>query len=86
MHRGPRKSGGSSAVSQAKKARLNLELDSPTKERLDRLQTITEADSMTQVIRKALRIYEAVFNHNQRGGKVVFRAEDGTEETIVLLS
>jgi hypothetical protein len=65
-----------------KKPRLNLELDHATKARLDRLHKTTGAVSLTGVIRKALRLYEAVLECEERGGRVVLRS--GNEEREVL--
>lgn len=67
-----------------KKARLNVELDGTTKKRLDRLKRRTEADSLTQVIRRALQLYELLTEHDRAGGELVLR-NDRSEKTVVLL-
>jgi len=44
------------------KNRLNLVLTDQSKKRLDRLIGLTEADTSAEVIRNALRLYEALIN------------------------
>jgi hypothetical protein len=41
--------------------------------------------SLTEVIRRALSLYDIVVEHTGEGGKVVFRFPDGEEETLRLI-
>lgn len=67
-----------------KKARLNLELDGATKKRLDLLKTSTDATSITEVIRRALRLYEIVTDLQKNGGKLFMKKGKDEVEVIVL--
>ena len=52
---------------------------------LDRLQERTQADSLSEVIRRALALYDFVSEETSRGASVVVRAEDGQEQRVVVL-
>jgi hypothetical protein len=64
-----------------KKARLTLEIARPVRWQLKRLVEETNAESMTEVIRRALSLYEAVLNAD----KVVLKKKDGSEETLLIV-
>ena len=51
---------------------------------LDELQNKTQSDSLTEVIRRALWVYDFLVTHDKRGAKLVMRTEDGHEETVKL--
>lgn len=70
--------------SKEPKIRVNLELPERTRERIDRLQHLSEAETMTEVIRKAVAVYDALFTTIRSGGKVVLRSADGVERELVL--
>ncbi|MCX6714194.1 MAG: ribbon-helix-helix protein, CopG family [Candidatus Uhrbacteria bacterium] len=63
--------------------RLNLDLTEQTRERLDRLRIQTEADSLTEVIRRALTVYEALLERSENH-IVSIRLPDKTIEKILL--
>lgn len=67
------------------KVRLNLELSEPTRDRLERLRVATEADSMTEVIRRALSLYEMVLTASNEGAQTIRRDADGTERNLLVL-
>ena len=70
-------------ASKEAKVRLNLDLPERVRERLERLQDMSEADSLTDVIKRALSVYDALLTTIQEeGGKVVLRKPDGTEEVL----
>jgi hypothetical protein len=48
------------------KKRLTLELPAPVRERLDQLRERTGAESVTEVIRRALALYDAVVSLGER--------------------
>lgn len=64
-----------------KKPRLNLELDHATKARLDGLYGRTNAASLTEVIRRALHLYEVVI---ESGGEIIVRTDAGDKTILVL--
>jgi hypothetical protein len=67
------------------KARLNLELPERVRARLEHLRTISEADSITEVVRRALAVYDVVLTAvRERGDKIVLRSADGTEKEIIV--
>lgn len=43
---------------RTERVRLNLDVPISTRERIDKIQALSEADTMTEVIRKALIVYE----------------------------
>jgi hypothetical protein len=54
-----------------------------TRERIERLRDATEADSLTEVIRRALAAYEVLVQARAAGAKLVIR-EGRNEREIVL--
>lgn len=66
-------------------ARLSLEISLPVRERLDQLRTLSDADSLTEVVRSALAVYEVILKEVKRGGEAIVRSPDGTEKKLVLV-
>ena len=58
--------------------RVQLELPPPAMERLQRLKENTEAASYAEVIRNALRLYEALVAEHEKGGEFALKQYDGT--------
>lgn len=54
------------------RVRLNLEIPERVRDRLERLRLATDAESMTEVIRRSLAVYEVL----------VFAAQDGARITV----
>lgn len=54
-----------------------IQMDMPPKsvERLKRLQTITEASSYAEVMKNALRLYEAMINEVEAGNDILVRRD-----------
>lgn len=65
-----------------KRRRLNLELNEKVNTRLENLLKATEADSYTEVIRRALKVYDHL---HACGAEVVLKFPSGEEKTVVLL-
>lgn len=65
--------------------RLNLTLDSDAKNELEKLKIKTHKSSSVDVLRAALTIYRVIVEHQEEGGRVVFRNSDDTEETLFLV-
>lgn len=59
--------------------RVQLELPKSSFERLKQLQERTEAASYAEVIRNALRLYEALVKEADAGNDIVVRQLDGSE-------
>ena len=66
------------------KTRLNLEVSQAVRERLQRLKDETDADSLTEVIRRSLAVYELLWDQQQQGGETIVR-RDGTERSVFLI-
>lgn len=66
------------------KTRLSLEVPKKTRDQIDDLVTRSGASSLTEVIRRALALYDLVLEHKDEEGTVVLRHKDGREEVIHL--
>lgn len=58
--------------------RVQLEMPPQAMERLQRLKDKTEAASYAEVLRNALRLYEALIAEAERGAQLSIRSPDGT--------
>lgn len=67
------------------KVRMNLDMPEPVKKRLEDLRNETYADSLSEVIRRALALYDLVWTEKQQGSTTIIRCKDGTEKQIQLL-
>ena len=67
------------------RVRLNLDLPEETKQRLEGLRDITHADSMSEVVRRALAVYEFLLEEKTDGGVTIMRSRDGTERQLKIL-
>ena len=66
------------------KVRLNLELPERVRERLERVRVMSEADSLTEVIRRALSVYDTLLTTTiEEGGKVILQV-DGKERELII--
>lgn len=68
-----------------KKVRLNLEMSESVRKRLEALRDKTDADSLAEVIRRALAAYELVVTGREEGAELILRGACGKEETVVIL-
>lgn len=66
-------------------SRLNLEVSLSVRERLDQLRDLSDADSLTEVIRSALAVYEVVLQEVKRGGEVILCSPDGVQRKLVIV-
>lgn len=62
------------------RVRLNLEIPIQVRERIDRIKGLIEADSSTEVIRRAVSLYELLLTLK---GQVVIRLPDGREQDVL---
>ncbi len=66
-------------------ARLNLKLPERMRGRLDALRAQTEADTVTEVIRRALSVYDTLVTlQREEGAVVLVRTRDGQERRLLL--
>jgi len=65
--------------------RLNLEVNPAVRERLERLKGATEAESLTEVIRRALAVYEVLIDLSPTSREIVIRDSKGKERNLVLV-
>lgn len=67
------------------RVRLSLDVTPTVRQQLEDLEIRTEAGSLTEVIRRALALYDLVVEHQEDGGKLVFSHPDGSDETLRVL-
>jgi len=53
----------------------------PVRQRLETLRDLTEADSLTEVIRRSLAVYDFLWEERSKGGRILVRTVDGTGDT-----
>lgn len=71
-------------ASNETKTRLSLELPERVRERLERVRVMSEADSLTEVIRRALSIYDTLLTTViEDGGKIILQV-DGKERELII--
>jgi len=76
---------GTHQLNKTNRTRLSLDVAPKIRERLASLEERTHAGSITEVIRRALSLYDVVVEHQEEGGKILFRHADGTEEFVRVL-
>ena len=64
--------------------RLNLEMTESVRTRLEALRHQTEADSLAEVIRRSLAVYDFLLSEKEKGGKLVIKTSNGDKEVILL--
>jgi hypothetical protein len=64
-------------TTNGKSVRLNLVLPERSASRLENLKRLTEATSYTEVIRNAIRLYEAAVMEYERGNKLQIVDKNG---------
>lgn len=53
---------------------------------MDSLMKVSGAESVTEVIRRALTVYEYVWSvKKKRGAEIIIRERDGTEQKLLVL-
>ncbi|UQA61423.1 hypothetical protein [Polyangium aurulentum] len=73
-------------ASEEPKVRLNMELPERLRNRLEQLRVIAEADTITEVVRRALALYDVLMSAmKERGEKVILRGADGAERELFIL-
>ena len=70
-------------ANQEGRVRLNLELPERLRARLEPLRVLSEADSLTEVVRRAIALYDVLLMAvRDRGVTIVLRSRDGTEREL----
>jgi hypothetical protein len=69
----------------SEKSRLNFEVPKKVRDQLDDLVKRSAASSFTEVVRRALALYDLVLEHSANGGDLVLRDKTGREQTVKLL-
>jgi hypothetical protein len=70
-------------ANQEGRARLNLELPEQLRARLEPLRALSEADSLTEVVRRAIALYDVLLMAvRDRGVMIILRSHDGTEREL----
>jgi Arc/MetJ-type ribon-helix-helix transcriptional regulator len=64
---------------------MNLDVPDEVKQKLEDLKNTTQADSMSEVVRRALTVYDFLWNEKSNGTVTILRSHDGTERELLLL-
>ena len=67
-----------------KGGRLNLEIGIEVRERMEELKNETVARSLTDVVSRALAVYEFLWTEKKKGGKILVQDDEGTRELVLL--
>jgi hypothetical protein len=67
------------------KIRLNLDMAPEVKVRIEQLRDQIYADSMGEVIRRALAVYDFFLEEQAAGNTILSRRKNGTEKEISIL-
>lgn len=62
---------------------MNLEMSPQVREKLERLSEATD-ESLSQVVRRSLAIYDLLLSETDAGGTIVIR-RDGTEKEVMIV-
>ena len=63
--------------------RVNLEMSSKCRETLEELSELTDA-SYSEVLRRALAVYDLLVRESQAGAKIVLKTKEGEREVILV--
>ena len=64
--------------------RLNLEMNEAVRESLESLRDQTKADSLAEVVRRALAVYDFLWDAQKKGSTFFVREVDGKKKEVVL--
>jgi hypothetical protein len=67
------------------KIRLSIDLNPEAKALLDEVQRKSQSNTLVEVFRKAIALYELVLDQQASKGKVVLENSDGTREVLRVL-
>ncbi len=66
------------------KCRLNLAISESVRERMEALKDSTDADSLTEVIRRALAAYEYIKEQQRQGNRIMLERNGEIKEVHLL--
>ena len=66
--------------------RLTLQPTKAVRERMETLRDATDADTLVEVVRRSLAIYEKLVEAEKAGGQLVIRFEETDEEQMLLMA
>jgi len=64
------------------KVRLNLDMPAEVKEKIEALRDANGIESLSEVVRRALAVYELVMSQQAAGTAIVFKPKEGPEQHI----
>lgn len=67
-----------------KGGRLNLEMGKEVRERMEELKDETGARTLTDVVSKALAVYDYLWKQKRTGRKILVQDDEGTRELVIL--
>lgn len=67
------------------KVRINLELPAKLRERIEHVKELSEAESVSEVLRWSLAVYEFLWMEKSRSSEIVIRKKNGREAELELL-
>lgn len=70
-------------ASRVEKVRLSLEVSIAVRDCMEDLQDRTGAESLTEVVRRALAVYSTVLDASE-AGRLVWKNRDGSEHRVIL--
>ncbi|GEM_PF-6104657 len=77
---------GRQKVSDRETRRLSLKISKLVSDRIELLVDKTDADSLTEVIRRSIAIYDHLINETSEGkAELILRSPDGEEKTVLIL-
>jgi len=63
--------------------RLNLALRQEVHDRMEYLRDETEAETITEVIKKSLAVYDFLLTQKKSGAKLIIQDEEGQREIVL---
>ena len=64
-------------------ARLSLDIPQQLREDIGELETLLQAGSITETVRRSIHVTRAMLSHRQAGGRVLLRDADGTCREVI---
>ena len=64
---------------------MNMTMPPELKDKLEVLRDKTNAESLSEVIRRSLAIYEVICAEQDKKSTVIFRSKDGTEKELMII-
>lgn len=71
-------------ASEIPKVRLNLEMAEVVRKQLEQLRTKTHADSLAEVIRRSLVVYDYLWSAKENGATVLLKDDTGMRELFLM--